>query len=78
MTVFGGIVILLGSAFLTKASRFLFFLSSFSCSVMHLKVRYQGVVRQFNFKNNGHITIQLSNVTTRTITLPPKAVICEL
>ena len=32
----------------------------------------------FNFKNNGHITIQISNVTTRTITIPPKAVICEL
>jgi hypothetical protein len=45
MTVFGGIVILLSSAFLTKASRFLFFLGSFSCSAMHLKVRYQGVVR---------------------------------
>ena len=29
-------------------------------------------------KNNGHITIQLSNITTRTITIPPKAVICEL
>jgi hypothetical protein len=62
MTVFGGIVILLSSAFLTKANRFLFFLSSFSCSAMHL----------------GHITIQLSNITTRTITIPPKAVICEL
>ena len=35
-------------------------------------------LHQFNFKNNGHITIQLSNVTTRTITIPPKAVICEL
>ena len=35
-------------------------------------------LHQFNFKNNGHITIQLPNVTTRTITIPPKAVVCEL
>ena len=35
-------------------------------------------LHQFNYKNNGHITIQLSNMTTRTITIPPKAVICEL
>jgi hypothetical protein len=35
-------------------------------------------VKAFNFTNNGHITIQLSNVTTRTITIPAKAVICEL
>jgi hypothetical protein len=44
MTVSGGIVILLSSAFLTKASLFVFFLSYFSCSAMHLKVRYQGVL----------------------------------
>jgi hypothetical protein len=30
---------------------------------------------QFNFKNNGHITIQFSNATTRTITMPPKTAI---
>jgi hypothetical protein len=35
-------------------------------------------LHQFNFKNNGHITLQLSNVTTRTITIPPISVICEL
>jgi hypothetical protein len=33
-------------------------------------------LRQVDY--NGHITIQLSNVTTRTITIPPKVVICEL
>jgi hypothetical protein len=78
MTVFGRIVILFSSAFLTKASRFLFFLSSSDLAFEPIDLDIEPRLHLFNFKNNGHITIQISNVTTRTITIPPKAVICEL
>ena len=32
----------------------------------------------YNYKNNGPATVSLSNVTTRTVTIPHKAVLCEL
>ena len=35
-------------------------------------------LRPYRYKENGIISVTLSNVTTRTITIPPKAIICEV
>ncbi|VDI34236.1 Hypothetical predicted protein [Mytilus galloprovincialis] len=34
--------------------------------------------RNYQYKENGTLTVRLSNITTRTITIPPKAIICEV
>ena len=33
---------------------------------------------QYHHKQNGPVTVRISNVTTKTINIPPKAIICEL
>lgn len=35
-------------------------------------------LRPYSYKKNGIISVRLSNVTTRTITVPPKQIICEV
>lgn len=35
-------------------------------------------LRLYSYKQNGIISVKLSNVTTRTITVPPKQIICEV
>lgn len=33
---------------------------------------------QYQYNNNGIINVQVANVTTKTITIPPRAVLCEV
>lgn len=35
-------------------------------------------LHQYNYKDNSRITIQCSNITTRTTTLQSKTIVCEL
>lgn len=36
------------------------------------------LLMDYNHKQTGPIAVKLSNITTRTISIPPRAIVCEL
>ena len=53
-------------------------LQSTTLSPDYKDIDVEPTLRPYNFNDKGIITVKLSNITTRTITLPPKTIICEV
>ena len=47
-------------------------------SAIHHDLDIAPIITSYSYKNNGTIPVCISNITTRTVTVMPKATICEL
>ena len=47
-------------------------------SILYPNVDVDPTVVQYKYKGNGQILVSLSNITTQTVTIPPRALLCEM